>query len=558
MPYRSLTKRVGNAVRLAEVIQVLVRHGFADLIRRVGLYEGLPAKVLRGLRLIEAPSGTPETRGSRLRAALTELGPTFVKFGQILSTRPDLVGKAICDELSGLQDRVATVPFEKMEPVLTTALGVSSVDELFAEFEREPVAAASLSQVYRAQTKEGAAVAVKIQRPGARHTIESDLSLMRGIAEWAVEHVHELDWMDPVGMVDEFERSVLRELDFTIEARVIERFRRNYEDGTGVFVPRVFTNLSAKTVLTMDWVDGLRADDLDRFAEWNCDPKQVAARGCDTLCKQIFEYHLFHADPHPGNIRILRNNRIAFLDYGMVGHLERTDVVAMADLLRAIFREDSEACVRAVLAFTTAGDVEDRDALEHEMAEYIAFDAQAIVSGGELGKAMERVTSILRRHRLQLAPRFSLLLKALATVESTGHRLDPDLDMVPVVRPYVERIVMDRYSPLALAQEGHQNLVALMRMGRELPGDVQRLLRMLRQGQFKMGLNHEGLENLANVTDRASNRITFGVIAGSLIIGSSLLMLQDIGARSIGLTGYVVAGVLGVALLISILRSRNF
>jgi ubiquinone biosynthesis protein len=554
--YRSLSKRVGNAVRLAEVVQVLVRHGFADLIRRLGLHEGLPAKVLGSLHIIEAQSGTRETRGARLRAALTELGPTFIKFGQILSTRPDLIGKPIADDLNQLQDKVAVVAFDKMRPVLEEALG-APISDRFKSFEENPVAAASLSQVYQATTLDGAGVAVKVQRPGTARTIESDLSLMRGIAEWVTERVHELDWMDPAGMVDEFERSILRELDFTIEARIIDRFHQHYDGVSGVFIPKTYPALSGAKVLTMDWIDGVRVDAVDQFPSRNCNPKVVAMKGCETLCKQVFEFNLFHADPHPGNILVTKNNQIAFLDYGMVGHLEHDDVILIADLLQAVFRQDSSGCVRALLAFTTAEDMADRETLEHEIAEYIAFEAEAVVGAGQVGKGIERIVAILRRHKLQLSPRFSLLLKALATVESTGRVLDPDMDMVPVIRPYVERIVVERYSPLSLLREGRQNMMSLVRLGRDIPADVRQLLRMLRRGSFRVHLEHEGLDHFAAVTDRASNRITFGLITGALIVGSSLLIAQD-AARAIGLTGYVVAGVLGVGLLISILRSRNF
>ncbi|MCP4639935.1 MAG: hypothetical protein GY851_05870, partial [bacterium] len=473
MPYRTLVRRVGDAVRLADVIQVLVRHGFADMIRRMGLYEGLPAKVLRRLHLIEQAGDRRETRGTRLRSALIELGPTFVKFGQILSTRPDLVGKEICDDLSELQDRVTAVPFEKIKPVIVEALG-EDPESLFEEFGTQPVAAASLSQVYKATLRDGRDVAVKVQRPGIRRVIESDLSLMRGIAEWVSEHVHDLDWMDPVGTVDEFERSILRELDFTVEARIIERFRENFKDDEGVFIPQIYGDLSDRTVLTMDWIDGVRLDAVDQFEERHCDAKLVAARGSDTLCRQIFVHNLFHADPHPGNIFVMRHNRIAFLDYGMVGHLERTDALAIADLIRSILRQDASACVQALLSFTSsAAEVDNPEALEHEVADYVAFEAQALVSGGEVGKAVDQITTILRRHKLQLAPRFSLLLKALATVESTGKTLDPELDIVPIIQPYVERIVTERFSPASLLQEGHQNLIALLRMGRDIPNDVR-------------------------------------------------------------------------------------
>lgn len=556
MQYRSLSKRVGNVVRLAEVVQVLVRHGFADLVRRAGLHEGIPAKLLRGLRLIDAPSGEPETSGRRLRAALSELGPTFVKCGQILSTRPDLVGAALSSELERLQDRVAALPFERMAPVIEEALR-GKVHDLFAEFDTEPVAAASLSQVYRATLKSGQRVGVKVQRPQIEAVIEADLRLMRTVAEWVVEHVEDLHWFKPVGIVNEFARAIHRELDFSVEARAIQRFRENFKDSNEVFVPQVYAELSGRRVLTMDWVDGVRIDAVDRFAERGCDPKTVAAIGCRSICAQVFEYRLFHADPHPGNILVTRANQIAFLDYGMVGHLEQGDVNILADMLRAMFQEDAAACVDAILALSLNDDLPNRNALESEMAEFLAFEGYAIINSGQVGRGIERATEVLRRHRIELAPRFSLLLKALATIESVGHVLDPKLDMLPIIRPHVERIVARRYSPWAIVSDLYSDVAKLVRLGRKFPGDAEQLLRTLRRGQLKVQLQHEGLQRLAGVMDRASNRIAFGVITGSIIIGSSLLMKSDIGLRSLGLAGYLIAGVLGLSLVVSIIRSKN-
>jgi ubiquinone biosynthesis protein len=230
----------------------------------------------------------------------------------------------------------------------------------------------------------------------------------------------------------------------------------------------------------------------------------------------------------------------------------------MADMMRAVLEQDAHGCVQTLLSFTKAGEVESPEAFEHEISEYLAFEAQAIVASGQVGKAIDRLTNVLRRHEIQLAPRFTLLMKSLATIESTGHALDPNLDLVPILRPYVERIILERYAPANLLKEGRQHLLSVARLWAEIPTDVRVLLRMLRRGRLKITMDHEGLDHLTNVTDRASNRITFGLIAGSLVVGSSLLMFQGAGSWIIGASGFIGAGVLGIALLISILRSRNF
>ncbi|GMW01785.1 MAG: ABC transporter [Candidatus Hydrogenedentota bacterium] len=557
MPYRSLAKRVGNAVRLAELVQILVKHGFADLVRRLGLHEGLPAKMLRGLRILDVQEDIPETLGSRLRAALTQMGPSFIKFGQILSTRPDLIGVSLCQELTLLQDRVDPYPLERMRPVIEASLGVA-MEDLFLEFDATPIAAASLSQVYRARLRNHQPVAVKVQRPGIRDVIRSDVSLLRAIAEWIVEHVEDLAWMDPVGTVDEFERSILRELDYAIEARTVDQFNENFKGIETVFVPRIYPDACSMQVLTMDWIDGVRVDAVDEYTARNSTPKTVALNGCDILCRQVFEHHLFHADPHPGNIMLLQRNQIAFLDYGMAGFLEKRDVNALAELLLAVLQKNTRRCVEVIELFTTSGEVEDPLTLEHEVAEYVTFEAQSILGGGQVGRALEHVTYILRRHRLQLSPRFSLLMKALMTIESTGRALDPEMDMVPVMRPYIERIVMQKYAPDNLMNEARLNAENFLRLGKDLPDDLRQLMRKLKRGKLNVHLNHEGLERVAAVTDRASNRVAFSVVTGSLIVGSSLLMSTEQAAQTLGLFGFTIAGLLGFGLLISILRSRNY
>lgn len=557
MYYRGLAKRVGNAVRVAEIVQVLVKHGFSDMVGRLGLTEGLPARALRTLNLVEQAEAHPNTLGKRFRAVLMELGPTAVKFGQVLSTRPDLVGPNLAEALGVLQDRVEAVPFDEIAPTLTHELG-GRIEEFFSEFDQRPIAAASLSQVYRAKLLDGTPVVVKVQRPGIRAVIESDLSLMETVAEWVDDNVADFAWMDPVGTVREFARSIRRELDFTTESSMIERFRAHHAEIDEVFIPTVYPEVSTEFVLTMDFVDGVRIDDLEAYSARNCDPEHVAATTLDILCRQIFEFRLFHADPHPGNIKLMQDNTIAFIDYGMIGHLERSDVDSMAELLSAFIGQNTERAVRALMAFTPSDDMEPPDALVSDIGDFVAFEAPLLVQGGEFAEAVNFVTETLRQNELQIRPRFSLLLKALATVEVAAHRIDPELELIPVLQPYIEQIVVERFNPPNLLEGAQYDLPAMARMVREAPGDAFGLLRKLRRGRFHLTVTAEGLQHLSHALDRASNRIAFATIMGGLIIGSSILMSAELAPRGVGLVGFSIAGALGLGLAVSILRSRNY
>jgi len=554
--YTKLGQHTVNAVRFAEVLQVFARHGFADLLRRAGFYDGLPARVLRRMNLMNAAEGEPATFGQRLRSALVELGPTFVKFGQILSTRPDVIGTDTAKALSSLQDQVDPIEFGAVRPQIERSLG-GTVEELFREFDTKPVASASLSQVYKAVLPDGTPVAVKVQRPKVTTQIETDLSLMAQIADWLADHVEDVRWLDPAGIVDEFSRSIKRELDFTIEARVIDQFRRNFEDEPAIFVPCVFHDRTSSIVLTMDWVDGVRVDELDAYAERASDPSEVAREGCRILCQMVFEHRLFHADPHPGNVMLLRDNQLAFLDLGMAGHIERADVAAIADLFLAIFHGDSQECVKAILNLTAQGQLENLTGLEHEIAEFIAFEAQVIIGGGQVARGIDRAMQILHRHHLELASRFSLLLKALATIEIVGRSLDPKLDFLPIIQPYVETLILERFHPSHVLREAQRSGVALLSLGRQLPGDVTYLIQRLRAGKIRFQVQHENLNPLANAIEKAGSRVAFGFIIAALIVGSSMLVASGAQLQEWGLGGYIFAAILGFGLVFSIWWSRK-
>ena len=396
-----------------------------------------------------------------------------------------------------------------------------------------------------------------MQRPDIEKVIESDLSLMRSAAEWIADHLEETRMFDPVGIVDEFTRSIRREMDFTIEAMVVEQFGRNFADDPRVVIPRIHRPHCSRKLLMMEWIDGVRADSLGDYPGRNSDPRTVAVQGCEILCKMVFEHRLFHADPHPGNIFLVRDNRIAFLDLGMAGHLEEADILLISDLFHAIFRGDSKACMEAVLQLTTQGDPERPEALLHELAEFIAFEAPSIISGGQALRGIEATVQIMRRHNLEPAPRFSLLIKGLATIEVVGRSLHPDLDMLPILQPYLQKLFLTRYSPANLMAQAQAQAGSLARLGRQAPEDITVLLRQLRRGKLKFQIHHEHLENLSNTIDRSSKRNAVAMVIAALVVGSSLLVTTNSSMVHLGVVGYIVAGVFGFMLVISILWGKG-
>lgn len=552
-----LGRHTVNAVRLGEVLQVFIKHGFADLFERIGLSQNLPARLLRGMKLVQAPDGDPSTLGRRLCNAFTELGPTFVKFGQVMSTRPDVLGETLARELSALQDRVEPMPFQEMRLVIEAQLG-ASLEDLFASFDRSPVASASLSQVYHATLHSGEEVAVKVMRPGIEKRIESDVSLMKQVAEWALEVLEEAQIVDPPGIVDEFARSIRRELDFTIEARVTDQFRENFADVDYVKVPQVYHAHSARHVLTLEWIDGVRVDKVEEYEARQSSPEEVAINGCEALCLMVFEHHLFHADPHPGNLFLTQDNQLAFLDLGMAGHLERSDVSAIADLFLAIFHKDAGECVEAILTLASDGEIEDREKLEHEIAEFIAFEAQIIVNSGELSKGLERAVEILHRHHLRLAPRFSLLLKGLATIEIVGRQLHPDLDFIPILEPHVRKLITERYQPSFLFHDAQQNALSLFKLMRQAPGDATALLQQMRNGRLMVRLKHEQAAQMMQAMDRASSRLALAIVMASLVIGGSIAATSTGQIHAFGASAFVVATLVATGYVASIIWFRKY
>jgi ubiquinone biosynthesis protein len=541
--------------RLSEIAHVAARHGFGYA------YERRPL-ALRPRRLLDrdGEDGEVSTRGRRLRAMLEELGPTFVKFGQLLSTRPDVVPPDIVAELRSLQDDVRPFPFHEVAHTIESELGLS-VARLFLEFDRIPIAAASIGQVHRAVLPNGRPVAVKVQRPDAPRQIEADLELLYQAARFVRQRVRGLRFIDTVAIVDEFGRSIRQELDYRAEARNAERFRRNFQHDASVRVPRVYWSYSGARVVTLEYLEGVQVADLV-WAEGDVDRRRdLAYRVAETWMTMIFRHGFFHGDPHPANILALSDGRIGLVDFGQAGRLSPDDMGKLTGLFIDAASENVEALPQRLAEL---GVVYPHDREQEFVAElrglYERYYGTRLSEIDPL-QLLREALGLIYRLNLRLPARFVLLDKAIATLGSVGIELYPDFNVFEVARPYARELMFERFTPRRLLHRARRETVALGRIAGEVPYQLADLLEELRDGQVEIGFRHQGLEELSRRLDLVANRLVIAVVAAGGVIGSALIgVLANSGPTVLGLhvisiAGFSLSALLGAWLVWGVVRS---
>jgi ubiquinone biosynthesis protein len=543
--------------RYRQILAILFKYGFGDLLELLKIDQYIEV----GLQMISRNRGARVerlTRPQRLRMAFEELGPTYIKLGQMLSTRPDLIPMEFIQELSKLQDDVPAFPFKEVCKVIKSEFG-RPPEELFDSLEKNPQASASIGQVHRAVLKDGESVAVKFQRPGIRKIIEVDLEIMLHLATLAEHHIEELALHRPVKIVDEFARTLEKEIDYKIEATSLERCARQFLDDPYVYIPKVYRELTTARVLTAEFVEGIKISDIDGLESAGLDRKEITSRGADLVLKQVFEHGFFHADPHPGNIFALPNNVICLIDFGMVGVVDRQTRDDFVDLLDSIVHQNEIQASDALLKLTYWDEEPDRRRLEREVSDFMGRHLYKPLGEIELGKLLQQMLEVAGDFQLRIPPDLFLMIKALGTVEGVGRMLDPDFDMIDRATPFITNVKLERYNPERIVEDVVDLSAKLLRFVRQFPKEVLDITQMIRRQKLSLRIEHRGLETMLVTHDRISNRISFSILIAALIIGSALIVISETppliyGISLIGIILFLAAAMMGIWLLVAILK----
>jgi ubiquinone biosynthesis protein len=538
-----------HAVRAKEILSVLTRHGFADLLDQFDLPSGFWQKLL-------PQPGPPRTTEERIRMAAEELGPTFVKLGQLLSMRPDVLPHALILELRKLQDSVQALPFEVIGPVLEKDLGRPPAD-VFVDFDETAVASASLAQVYFARLRDtGEPVAVKIQKPDIQRTMEIDLDLAAWLAGQMQERIAALRPFDLPGIVAEARQGILREIDFRHEALNQQLFAAQNPPSSRVFAPKVYPALSGKRVLVMERVDGRPVGSASLPA---VQLQQLSALGAESLLRQVLVAGFFHADPHAGNVFVTADGRLCFLDWGLVGHLTRRLRYALADFWVAAVEQDAELIVQIAADLAPPEARPNLHAMEKEITLALREELNFAIGRQQIGRALLRLLFIFGQYGIPLSRDYSLMAKAVLSIEEVGRALDPHFDLRRHTETVLRELHRERHSGGTLLRRARTFLRGTVAGLNNLPAELHRLVRRLEHDNLTVNLQHRGLEDHDDAMKVAANRIALGVIIGSLIIGSSLIVTTGIephlfGYPTLGIIGYLLSAVLGLYVIWDIIR----
>ncbi|MFN2189631.1 MAG: ABC1 kinase family protein, partial [Candidatus Promineifilaceae bacterium] len=525
---------------------------------------GLESTISLPLRLLrrEHEPATRRSAAIHLRIALEELGPTFIKVGQIASTRPELLPAAFIDELSKLQDDVPPSPWEEVQPIVEEELG-APIEEIFLAFDPTPIASASLAMVYAALLPDRTNVVVKVQRPKIEQIIDTDLAIIRDVARQAADRIPATRLYDPVGLADEFATALRGELDYEREGRNADRFRENFESEEFLYIPKVYWEYTTRRVMVQERISGIKADNIEKLDREGYDRDQIAMFAAQFIIKEVLEDGFFHADPHPGNLFILPENHIGLMDFGTVGYLDDADRTKLIRLYTAVIRFDVEAIVEQLIQMRIAGPSVDEVGLQQDLRRLLRKYYGLPLKQIAVDEMLAEIQPIIYEYHLQIPSDYWLLLKTLVIMEGVGKRLAPDFDIFAVSRPYVRKFLIGLVLPTSWGPGVFRDATGWIDLVAGFPRQSRRILGQLERGNFEMRVEVPTIRESTRQLNRMANRIILGILVGALTIASAMLIPSLDLTWPWGLVtwllvvGFVVIITLAFWLIWSILRSNR-
>lgn len=561
--FSGISSRYRSFRRYNQIIRVFVKYGFKDLVAQ--LIDSGSFKYLR--RLIPRTTrkrAKLQSKWVKMRLICEELGPTFVKFGQILSNRPDLLPAELVHELEKLQDNVPPFSGKEAKAVVESELK-KSTSVLFASFSHEPFASASIAQVHKATLINGDLVAIKIQRPNIREMIVEDIKVMYTLAAIFERRIPSIKAFDPSGLVKHFEESILNELDFIHESINIQRFYGNLEEdpkSTAITCPRVYRDFTTGKVLTMEFVNGTKISDFEELARLGHDRKKLAAMLGETYVKQVFQYGFFHADLHPGNILVVADGGLCFLDFGLTGSIMPKDIEMFGRLFVAVKDKDVKKIIQSLQQMSGEFTVKGMRDFEYAINEFVNNFAVRSMHDNEMSNVLMQLKDIIVEHGLKVPSHFFLLARSMVTVEGVIHKLDPDLDLLKLASPYMRNVLMRKFNPLAWGKRIFNTFYDFGSQMEDFPRDLKNAVRRINTGQISVNLNHQGIDPMVHTMNRITKQIVSAVLVAGFMIGAVMLITNEIGPKwrgysAFGIVGLIIAGIIILGMLRNIWKGDH-
>jgi ubiquinone biosynthesis protein len=551
-----------NVNRLSQIVNIFIKHGFGRFVEQVNLQRFIPF----GKRLTAFgywPYPEKSNMPVRLRIVFSELGPAFIKLGQLLSSRPDLITLPYTDEFKKLLDKAPPFPFESARSIIETEFN-APIEEIFMDFEETPIAAASISQVHRGILKDGSPVIIKVQRPGIKEIIETDLDVLRIFARLMVKYVPDISFVNPVGIVEEFSKSIRKELRFTLEAKNVERFKRKCSEKSYVYVPIVYEHLVTDKVFVMERLEGVRIDDIDALDDKGHNRRRLAHVIAEAYFRQIFEFGFFHADPHPGNLIVLKDGTVGLIDYGMVGNITPELMDNIADTLIAFVRQDFDGLVDQYEKLGLSTGKVDTDFLRNEFKADLMelLNPLYTLSLGQIDLAdfMEDILHLAAKHGLQIPRDLILVNKTLIFLEHLGRRLDPDFHVIEIAKPYAVKLIKRKFDPVKIAEKARKNVQNLSDLLQTAPQQLRIIMRKIIGDHLTINIEHNDFDRFKRDHERSLNRLSLSIVVAAMLISSSIVVYAELSAKILsfpifGVLSFIVSFIVGFVLFFSFLRT---